>query len=264
MKLFTRLFVTGAMLLATTVAANAADSVSKHIGQNYRGENILPIRQLLGLGPEYRGEEVDYVVLTASTAAGHGQAALLVNDQMEGFSQTVATRVSQYYFELSPGAVLGETIRSLQFQIRGNFYVERIEVAFKKNYIEKVINQRFRGVNTLKVRALLGIDQSYRGQRIKSVILTGSTAAGRGQAQLFVNDQMYGRPQVVGTRTRDYFFDLGFDNVIGQDIMTLQLDLQGNFYVEKIAVEFEGRRGRRDGGRSEPPTPPDRPRRPRM
>jgi hypothetical protein len=251
MKFFKQTIVSVAMLLAVAVQVQAAESVSRYIGQNYTGQNTLPIRALLGLGPQHAGLEIDYVVLKASTAAGRGQATLTVNQNPVGMSQTVGRFITSYYFDLPVGSVLGENVRALQLDIAGNFYVDTLEVHFRKNIVERAINQRFRGQNTLAVRALLGIDQSYRGQRVKAVILTASTAAGQGQAQFVVNDFAVGRPQVVSTRTQEYRFTPGRLNVIGQDIQTMKIDLSGNFYVDRIAVVFEGGNGRNGGGRGD-------------
>lgn len=91
------------------------------------GQNILPVRQILGIGPEYRGRQIQYVVLRAATAAGRGQAQLVLNGQAVGRPQVVGMGQRAYYFRLPAWAdEIGHEVRQIQLHLRGNFFVSGV------------------------------------------------------------------------------------------------------------------------------------------
>lgn len=106
------------------------------------------------------------------------------------------------------------------------------------------LNRNYQGRTTLPLRQILNlVGPRYRGREITQVILRASTAAGHGTADLEVNGRVVDRQQ-VGRRVQQYVFQLPRNgDEIGEEIQQLQLELQGNFYVEGVGVRLERDRG---------------------
>lgn len=243
-------FAGGFTSVAQADIQNSNDYFSRYIGQRYQGDNVLQVRQLLGLnGREFDGRRVEYIALRASTAAGRGQAWLMINDTNVGYSQVVGQRPSDYFFYPDSNRnVLGQDIRGIQIGMRGNFDVESIAVKLSpgygngRDYIEVQVNQRYQGRNALPLRQMLGIGGRFRGSEVEYIVMTASTDAGRGDAQLLVDGYTTGYSQNVGTYMQDYFFYLdSYRNRIDQDFSRLEMALQGRFNVAKIGIKFRGR-----------------------
>ncbi len=222
------------------------DLVYQTLRQEYRGQNVLPLRQILNLGPEYRGQEIRAVVLRAATAAGRGQAVVTVNGSPVTAAQTVGTNVDTYRFQLPEYAnELGREIQQLQLEIRGNFFVEGVGVrmgrgdggGFPGRPIRETIqiNREFRGDQTLYLADYVNLAQ-YRGMRLERVVLSASTRFGRGDAT-FCNSVDCDTAQDVDTVIRSYAFRVRGDQV-DRDAEFWNMRLRGNFYVQSIQLEF--------------------------
>ncbi len=224
------------------------DLVYQNIRREYRGDNVLPLRQILNLGPEYRGQRVRSVVLRAATAAGRGQAVVIVNGRAVTRSETVGTRMDNYVFQLPDYAdEFGGEIRELQLEIRGNFFVEGVGVRLDRNsgfpghpggrpVVETIpLNREFRGDETLYLADYINLSR-YRGMKLERVVLTASTRFGRGDAT-FCNSLGCDTSQDVDTVIRSYSFRARGD-LVDRDAQYWTMRLRGNFYVQSIQLEF--------------------------
>lgn len=217
--------------------------IFQRVGQQFQGQNILPLRQILNLGPEYRGRRVEKVILRASTAFGFGQATVLVNGAPVTYSQQVGTYMGDYIFMLPPHAdEFGAEIQSLQIELRGNFFVDGVGVRVSRGGAgpgfptQEVIqiNQQFVGASRLALANYVNLDR-FNGMRLNRVIIRAVTRAGRGDATLCtlgcqtIND--------IATVIQDYSFD-GMGAIVDFNARNWFLDLRGNFYIENIRLEF--------------------------
>lgn len=222
------------------------DYLEQYIGQYMVGVNELHLRQILGIGGQYQGRRIEYVKLRARTDAGQGDAQLLVDGYQSGYSQNVGTYTQDYYFY--PDAnndVIGSEVATLVLRLQGRFTVESVAVKFAYGYnppgygqrMDAYVQRNFMGQNSIPLTQFF--DQ-YRvqGRRIRSVILTGSTAAGQGQATAC---HRYGCsvPRTVGTYTSSYVLNDYAIDMSQQSIQDLRIDLRGNFYVDSISIELE-------------------------
>jgi hypothetical protein len=97
------------------------------------------------------------------------------------------------------------------------------------------LRERFRN-ETLPLRKLLGLGPSYAGYKIKSVQVTLKPRRNRGRLLLLVN----GHP-VDGSRVRGaQMIELrpGHDKVLGRELHSLKLAVQGKASIERIRVEI--------------------------
>lgn len=74
-----------------------------------------------------------------------------------------------------------------------------------------------------------------QGERIRDIEITASTEMGNGQARLLLNGQSLESAQTVDRAMRSYTFRVDpFANQAGQSLRTLELEMRGRFYVEKV------------------------------
>lgn len=113
-----------------------------------------------------------------------------------------------------------------------------------RDYQEVRLNQRLVGQNILRVRQLLNIGPEDRGRRIQFVKLIANTDFGRGQATLLIDGRQVGTSQTVARGIGEYIFVLPEnDNNVGDELRTLQIQLNGNFNVYALGVMFGDRWG---------------------
>ncbi len=229
-----------------------SEEIRVTIGRQYNGFNGLQIYQLMGhlIG----GRQVEQVTLQMESPGGRGQAALLEDGRPSGGPQWVGSYRQDYtFFTTQPSH------RSLEVRLNGPFYVHEIRVLVNGQVggrpgrpgrpggpghpqpgpvmLQEYVGQNFRGATMLDVDAMVNLHQ-YRGYRVHRVILRGSTAAGRGQAELKINGWTEGHPQTVGTYTSEYTFYPSRLMRVGQEIQDIDLNLRGNFFVESVLVEL--------------------------
>jgi hypothetical protein len=220
--------------------------VYQNVNQNYQGQNTLPLRQILNLGPEFRGRTVDYVILRASTAAGRGQAWVTVNDEAASEAQVVGQRVMEYRFRLDPNAdEIGLEIQKLQIALQGNFFIEGVGVMLAHDRggpgrpgrpVEEVIRvgREFQGGHRIALGTLVNLAR-YEGMRLVGVSFRAQTRFGMGDATLCTS--RCSTVQNVSRNLSEYSFPVAGEYV-DRNAQNWTLDLRGNFYVESIRLQF--------------------------
>ncbi len=126
------------LLLALSFSFNApvyADDnvILRPVNQTLEGDNFLSILPLIGVGPEFRGRSISYVVLKGRSENGKGMAAVSVDGTDVTAFQSVGSESRTYTFTL-PGSAnrIGENTEDFQFHLRGTFTVEAVGVKFIK------------------------------------------------------------------------------------------------------------------------------------
>jgi len=202
--------------------------VRREVNQRYQGRSDLPLRQLLGLGPQYRGKEIRYVVLRAQTAAGRGQAAVEVNGRVLFPTQTVGTTLQDYYFQLPADLdEIGIEIQQLQLVLEGNFYVESVGVALKRERVQPGPGPR-PGPGQDACSATYAGTWHFRGGRPMNIALS-SAGFGRVTAIIHVKN---GPLVVSGTCNYNRFSgeaQINFDNGVGSLTVNRNGQIQGNY-----------------------------------
>lgn len=96
--------------------------------------------------------------------------------------------------------------------------------------IELHLNQYFQGQTRLDLLQDYYIRSQLQGKRLREVIITASTDAGRGQARVLTNGQSLEMAQTVARHMASYTFRIDpFTN-----LRSLELEMQGRFFVEKV------------------------------
>ncbi len=105
---------------------------------------------------------------------------------------------------------------------------------------EIIVREYFQGQSRLDLLRDAYTRSRLQGERISDVVITASTEMGRGEARVLVN----GMSTVEGAQSversmRDYSFRIDpFANVVGQSLRTLDLEMRGRFYVEKVVFNI--------------------------
>ena len=101
--------------------------------------------------------------------------------------------------------------------------------------VELQLSRYFEGQTRLDLLQDAYTRAQLQGKRIKEVTITASTQAGNGQARLLVNQQSLEQPRIVARQMARYTFQVDpFANSINQGLRTLELEMRGRFYVEKV------------------------------
>lgn len=226
------------------------------IDRDFRGQNTLPLRQILDVGPEYRGMKVKKVFVVASSRAGFGQIALEVNGMKQGYAQTAPRHEEKMVFELDHrDIVLGQTARSIQLELEGNIHIQKVGMILEEDdhrgghgpghgrrdeVITEHVGQYFSKYSNLKVGQELKL-RDLSGLELKEIELDVqelTRSYGATTASLIVNGQvvdteMISRSGRYGTST--VRFNLGRRSAtIGEDIRMVQVAFSDDVYVSTL------------------------------
>src|SRR5690606_6521963 len=107
--------------------------------------------------------------------------------------------------------------------------------------IEEQVSRYVDGSSQLALRNILNLDQNARGLKLVKIELFASSSSSYATAQLELNGRALGYAQNVSWRyDQSVVFEIpAGDRVIGRDIQTLKLRLQGSMYVDKVVATLK-------------------------
>lgn len=110
-----------------------------------------------------------------------------------------------------------------------------------RQVIDRQLNMQIRGPQLIMLGRQFQIRQ-HRGKVLRRVVVNGSSAAGRGSAQLLVNGSPVGPAQTLQRGGSRLVFQLYENqNVIGRDIQRLQLQVRArNGYISNVRAVVRG------------------------
>lgn len=105
--------------------------------------------------------------------------------------------------------------------------------------LQQYIGQSFYGRSILPLRRILNIGPQYNGYRVESVVVRMRANSGYGFTALLINGYRTSEQRVVSNFPTDYMFFPGpYNDNIGSEISSLQVELDGDFYVESVLVRL--------------------------
>jgi hypothetical protein len=228
---------------------NSQIRLIEEVNRQFTGVATLPIIQTFRLLQQYPGYELVSVELQGQSDFGRGQAGLVINNMPSRATQVVGPTRSILRFDLPQNQnIIGDTLRSLQFDLRGRIFVNRLAVTLAPVTVQEVVETRFwqqyTGDNTIQVGRELSLNQ-HNGKTLEYVELTASSFAGRAQAILQINGQNVMMPQVIGAGREVIRFELPSRGAyaLGSDVRTLTIRVVGNVRTDHLAVGLISRRG---------------------
>ena len=218
----------------------------------------INVNRSLGLNQVLQqGQDIVSLRVKAQSTQYNSKLVLLLNGQRLQ-AQPVSSYLSDSVFQV-PKLRMGDR---LILKVRGAAYIQSLSAQVSMGPIgpgpgqvqpiKARINQQFYGPTTLKVRRLLkdftGVQ--LQGMKIKKVIMKASSLRGRAQATLLINGQPVGYSQILPTQPTRLVFNLPAygANVVGQDIRSIQIQLQGrNMNVKMVGVRAVQQGGHHGG-----------------
>jgi hypothetical protein len=211
--------------------------VRAQVNQQYHGQSILPVRQLIAqTGVQLMGQKVESVILRASSARGQARAQLLINGQAVGVAQIIPMQETRLVFNLPRFAqnIIGQDLRTIQIEVNGNVFVNLVGLRLDQqgyNQTAQVqVNQRFMSNQRLSLAQVLGHQARIDMQRPIEAITV--VAQGHGNIMLAGSGTAQGGIQVQGATTQSVAIH-GFASA--QDIM---MRFSGNIVIESIRIKF--------------------------
>ena len=228
----------------------------------YVGNEVLPLRQLGNITPQYNGRNLRSVVVEITPWGPPGQVQLLVNGQVVDAGYTNGKQ----RVELRPGQLntFGQEIQSLQLRTVGFVSIDDIEVAVERQAgygpggpgapgwgngpwqpqppqpvcqtIERQLNTQVQ-FGQLSLNTLFNLSQ-YQGCRIGSVTFFASTAQGQGQAAVSVNGIEATNRQQVAAYPGLYTLNFWNRPQVGGNTPQIALNLMGRFNVQSVRLHL--------------------------
>lgn len=123
--------------------------------------------------------------------------------------------------------------------------------------VEENIQKYFNGQGRINLLSDQYIRSQLQGLRIKDITIVASTEFGQGQASLMLNGQSLEASKIIARQMASYTFKVDpFANVVGQSLRTIDLEMQGRFYVEKVIFNVFEASGPNGPGPTRPPQGP--------
>lgn len=123
--------------------------------------------------------------------------------------------------------------------------------------VEEQIQNYFQGQSRLDLLSDSYIRQQLLGKRVRDITIIASTEQGQGQASLVLNGQSLESSKIVARQMASYTFRVDpFANSVGQSLRTIELSMQGRFYVEKVIFNLLETSGPNGPGHGRPPEGP--------
>lgn len=224
------------------------ESVRMTIGRQYSGFTRLNLNHLLSAAVQ--GREVQELTVTMSAQGGRSHAILMENGQAVGQPVIVPNYTIDADFHVqSPSS---RTL--LELNLNGPVYISEITARVVDvggghggggggwtggpMELHEFVGQNFRGQDFLNLDSILGLSQ-YHGMTISKVIVRGTSRAGRGTAELMINGFGQRSAVTLGTGLREYAIRVPGRSRIGYEISSLDLELNGNIFIESVTVELE-------------------------
>ncbi|MDO9182990.1 MAG: hypothetical protein Q7U04_11310 [Bacteriovorax sp.] len=101
--------------------------------------------------------------------------------------------------------------------------------------IEENIQKYFEGQSRFDLLGDQYIRSQLQGLKIKDITIVASTEQGQGQAFMVLNGQSIENSKIIARQMSSYTFRVDpFANTFGSSLRSIELSMQGRFYVEKV------------------------------
>ena len=223
---------------------------------SYHTNQRLDLIQDSYIRSQLLGRAIREVVITASTQHGNGQARLLINGMSSEAPQTIGRQMSRYTFRVDPFSnSVGQSLRNLELEMRGNFYVEKVVFSLLENsgpswpgpgnpsqpqveVVRQQVNQTIYGEGGLHLYRLFDLQGSRQGQALRRVTVLARALRGSSVVSLLKNAETSSSSQYLSSQSQRVSFEVGGLR-IGRDIDSLKLFIRGDAVIEEVSLEFD-------------------------
>ena len=229
------------------------------IRENFRGMSHINLLDDHYVRMQLKGKTIKEIRITASTAQGQGKAKVLINGLEREREKIIPRQLLEHSFRLNTDAdQVGRGLRTLELEMQGNFYVEKVVFITHQNngpigpgpgnppsqkveVLKQQLRETIQGEGGLHLFRMFNLGMERQGEAVRRVTVVARSERGHAQAQLHLNEQSQGMPQLIGMGSTRLTFDLAPSLRIGREIQALRLYFRGNVVVEEVSIELEKR-----------------------
>ncbi len=235
----------------TLIAPTRRELIEKRYWQQFQGQNTINVPQVLGIGNEQRGKQLEYVELTAASFAGRAQAVLVINGVRQGVPQIIENFTSTLRFipSAQTGTTVGADIRTVEILLVGQVRTDSLGVSLLSpsrrptpvpvplpRFVEKEVNILVTGDQNLNLQSLVA-DARFNNSRVASVEVTGRSARGNGVVRVCENLGFRTDCRNIQTLMQQQTFTSHY--IGGARLSDLTLEARGQLVIQKVTVRFE-------------------------
>jgi len=209
-----------------------------YVGRSVRNEN-LPLRQLAGLGREYRGYTIDSVELYLRPSRYSNARVALMIDRIAQDERTVTM---ENFVVLNPRGFqeLGEEARSVQLAVRGELFIDRVVVILRQDSYNQPVPPGYGRDEIVPIQLPGYIPPSsridltpfidsfrYRGYTLVGVEITAAARFNAATLDVVINSFYQGTVSLSRYQTTQVIYPRQLF-VIGQSLGNLLLEPRGD------------------------------------
>lgn len=212
-------------------------------------DETLELRQLAGIGPNYRGFTVESVVVDIRGSGPRAEVSLLTDGRMEESAYSPQGRLI-----LRPrfGAVLGQDIRTLQLGVRGMAFVDSITINLRENgggwgpgrpdrpgreqTVPLYVSRRMYGNDRLDLTQYIDMYR-YRGMRIVAIDIEATPVFNTALIDVVINGFNQG-PSLQVDRYRPMNSVYPQNAVLGQGADSIVFYTRGDLDIRGVTLRL--------------------------
>jgi hypothetical protein len=233
--------------------------VEMYIGESFFGRSQLNLLRDHYVRMQLEGKRIKEIRITTSTEQGQGRAKVLINGLERERERIIPRQLMEHSFSLDTAAdQIGRELRTLELEMQGRFYVEKVVFITHQNngpigpgpwnppgqkveVLKQQLRETIQGEGGLHLFRMFNLGMERQGEVVRRVTVVARSERGHAQAQLHLNEQSQGMPELIGMGSTRLTFDLAPNMRIGREIQALRLYFRGNVVVEEVSIELEKR-----------------------
>jgi hypothetical protein len=230
-----------------------------YIGESFFGRSQLNLLRDHYVRMQLEGKRIKEIRITTSTEQGQGRAKVLINGLERERERIIPRQLMEHSFSLDTAAdQIGRELRTLELEMQGRFYVEKVVFITHQNngpigpgpwnppgqkveVLKQQLRETIQGEGGLHLFRMFNLGMERQGEVVRRVTVVARSERGHAQAQLHLNEQSQGMPELIGMGSTRLTFDLAPNMRIGREIQALRLYFRGNVVVEEVSIELEKR-----------------------
>lgn len=219
---------------------------SIYLGRRFYNET-LHLREMLGLGPQYRGYIVDSVIVDIRGASYNTNLYLMVNGRVADTAYSPDYSVVLYpQFEDE----LGDEVRSLQLRIEGVLDIDSITVNLRRSdrydrdpgagrdiVVPIVLYQRLMGNDRLDLGQYVNL-WNYHGYRLIGLELNARAVYGNASIEVLVNGFNLFNPIWLTQFSQNHMMFPNREIIIGQGAESIVIYSRGDIELNHVNLRL--------------------------
>lgn len=212
------------------------ETVRMTVGRQYQGTTRLNLTSLLQVAVQ--GREIVSLTVRMSAQGGRSQATLLENGRAVGVTQIVPA----YSTDLNFYVQNPNSRNLLELNLNGPVYIGEVWATVRSFagpiQLDGYIGMNYLNGGFINLNQLVGL-QNYYGRGVRQVIIRANARVGAAAVSLITNGYRNpGSRAGIGPYLQDIYVPMTGMSTIGSALQSLDIQLEGNVYVERVFVQL--------------------------